>query len=77
MFKKKEDGRYCARVVAKGCQQKKNSLDFNDTYSSVVRIQSLRTFLAIAAMQNLKIKTFDIKSAFLYGDGRRDSHETT
>lgn len=68
MFKKKENVRYRAIVGAKGCQQKKNSLDFSDTYSFVVRIQSLRTLLAIAAMQNLKIKNFDIKSAFLYGN---------
>ena len=51
--------------MAKGCQQKKN---FSESYSSVVKMQSLRTLLATAAMKNLKIKSFDIKSAFLYGE---------
>ena len=68
VFKKKEDGRYRARLVAKGCQQMKSSFDFMDTYSAVVRTTSIRTFLAIGAMKNLNFQTFDIKSAFLYGD---------
>lgn len=68
VFKIKEDGRYRARLVARGCQQHKNSLDFKETYSCVVNAPSLRIILALAAMKNLNFLTFDIKSAFLNGD---------
>lgn len=68
VFKIKDDGRYKARLVARGCQQKKNSLDFKETYSSVVQASSLRTMLAIGAMKDLQFLTFDVKSAFLHGD---------
>jgi len=67
LLKVKEDGRHEARLVARGCQQRE-FLDFEYTFSSVVQTNSLRLLLSIAAAEDLKITTFDIKSAFLYGD---------
>lgn len=63
----KDDGHYKLHLVARGCQQKKD-LDHKDIYSSVIQSNTLRMLLAIAASENLKILTFDIKSAFPYGN---------
>lgn len=68
VFRRKENGMYKARVVARGCQQKKDKLDHKQIYNSVVHSNSLRILLAIAASENLHVMTFDVKSAFLYGD---------
>ncbi|KAJ1528739.1 hypothetical protein ONE63_007129 [Megalurothrips usitatus] len=65
--KVKDDGRYKARLVARGCQQKEGTLDYGDIFSSVVQSTSLRILLAIAASENLEMMIFDVKSAFLYG----------
>ena len=67
LFKIKDSGQFKARLVARGCQQK-NELNYKDIYSSVININSLRMLLAIAATENLDMMSFDIKSAFLYGD---------
>lgn len=68
VFRVKEEGKYRARLVARGCQQKQDKLDFQDIFSTVVQSTSLRILLAIAASEKLDIMTFDVKSAFLYGD---------
>jgi len=68
VFKIKDDGTYKARLVVRGCQQAKESLDFKDTFSPVVESSSLRVLLSIAAKENLHIQTFDVKTAFLYGE---------
>lgn len=67
IFKTKDDDIKKARQVARGCQQKKNSLDFEDIFSSVVSTTSLRVLFALAAKVDLKIYTFDVKTAFLNG----------
>ena len=65
MFNVKPNGQCKARLVARGCQQK-NVLDYKDR--SVIHANSLRILLSIAATANLDLLSFDIKSAFLYGD---------
>lgn len=67
VLKIKNDGRYKARVVAKGFQQIEG-IDFTDTYAPVVGTSSLRALIAIAAAKELDFVTFDVSSAFLYGD---------
>src|SRR5437667_775970 len=72
VLKKKRDGidnvtRYKARVVAKGYSQIAG-LDFTETFAPVVRIESIRTLLAIAAFYNLYILHADAKTAFLNGN---------
>lgn len=37
-------------------------------FSPVVRYESVRTLIALAAQRNLEIKHFDVKTAFLHGD---------
>src|SRR5437667_2253262 len=72
VLKKKRDGnnnviRYKACVVAKGYSQIAG-LDFTETFAPVVRIESIRTLLAIAAFYNLYILHADAKTAFLNGN---------
>jgi len=68
VLKYKEDGRPKARLVAKGCQQSNYSLQNQDTFSPVVDTSNLRVLLALAARNQLNIKTFDVKTAFLNGN---------
>ncbi|UYV79748.1 FHDC1 [Cordylochernes scorpioides] len=61
----KDGGHYKARLVARGNEQK--GLDFDETFSPVVSTISLRMLLSLSVKKNLKFKTFDVKTAFLYG----------
>lgn len=57
---------YRARLVAKGCSQTKG-LDFNETYSPVSRLTTLRILLSVANEKQYYIHQMDFKSAFLNG----------
>ena len=71
VFKKKtkSDGlieRYKARLVAQGFSQKRG-LDYDETFSPVIRFESFRTLVAIAVQKGLKLHQLDITAAFLNG----------
>lgn len=53
---------YKARLCAQGFSQKAG-LDYNEIFSPVVRYDSVRTLLSVAAVNNLEIYQFDIKTA--------------
>ena len=74
VFKIKDDGRHKARLVVRGCQQKEGEIDFKDTFSPVVDMNSLRVLFAIAARKNMNMQTFDVKTAFLYGDLEEENY---
>ena len=59
--------RYKARLCAKGFSQREG-IDYNETFAPVVRYDSVRALLALAAQQNYEISQFDVKTAFLYGE---------
>lgn len=63
--------RYKARLVVRGFSQE-YGVDYFQTYSPVVRYASIRTIMAMAAAENLKLIQFDVKTAFLYGDLSED-----
>jgi hypothetical protein len=46
--------RFKARFVANGCRQR-TGLDYTETFSPVIRMASLRLFLAIAAARDLEL----------------------
>ena len=56
--------RYKARLVAKGYTQR-YGVDFDETHAPVVKQQTLKLLLTIAAVQNLTVKQADVKTAYL------------
>jgi len=72
IFKKKRDmdGNvhvYKARLVAKGFRQVQG-VDYDETFSPVAMLKSIRIILAIAAYFDYEIWQMDVKTAFLNGN---------
>ena len=71
IFKRKMDADssvtiYKARLVAKGFRQVQG-IDYDETFSPVVMLKSIRIMLAIAAFYDYEIWQMDVKTAFLNG----------
>jgi hypothetical protein len=56
--------RYKARLVARGDQQH-HGLDYNETFSPTLRLESFRMILAWAVRNGKKVHQLDVKTAFL------------
>jgi hypothetical protein len=54
------------RLVAKGYSQVEG-LDFEETYTPVARLESIRILLAYSTYHGFKLYQMDVKSAFLKG----------
>ena len=68
--KRNPDGTVCrhkARLCAKGFSQRAG-IDYDEVYAPVVRYESVRILLAVAAHHRLHLMQFDVKTAFLHGD---------
>ena len=64
VFRIKDSGMYKARLCIRGYEQTGEM----DTFSPVVNMTALRVLFALAASKNYSIQTFDVKTAFLYGE---------
>ena len=72
IFKRKlgPDGQvssYKARLVARGFTQQ-YGLQYDETFSPVVRFESVRSLIALAVKNDMKIHQMDVSCAFLNGD---------
>jgi hypothetical protein len=81
IFKKKTDRDnnvtiYKARLVAKGFQQIQG-VDYDETFSPMVMVKSIRILLAIAAHFDYEIWQMDVKTAFLNGNIEEELYMTT
>jgi hypothetical protein len=72
---KEEDGgkkRYKDRLVVKGFAQKKG-IDFDEIFSHIVKMTSIRTILSLVAVEYLNLEQLDVKHTFSpWGFGGRD-----
>ena len=76
VYKRKRgpDGRvetFKARLVAKGYTQKED-IDYEETFSLVAMLKSIRILLSIAAHLDYEIWQMDVKTAFLNGHLEED-----
>lgn len=53
--------------MARGFTQRLE-IDYKETFAPVIRYESIRVLLALAAKEDWDIAQFDIKTAFLNGD---------
>ena len=70
LFKTCSDGsieHYKARLVVKGFTQE-YEIDYEETFTPVARISSVRALLAVAAASKWDLFQMDVKNAFLNGD---------
>ena len=69
MFKLKNDNekllKYKARLVVKGLDQKQG-IDFDESFSPVVKMCSILVILGLAASMNLELEQLNVKTAFLH-----------
>jgi hypothetical protein len=59
--------RHKARLVSKGFSQVER-IDYNETFSLVAKMNSIRLVLALAASDKWEVHQMDVKSTLLHGD---------
>ncbi|GJU76308.1 ribonuclease H-like domain-containing protein [Tanacetum coccineum] len=67
--------RYKARLVVKGFN-KKEGIDFDETFSHVVKMFTVRCVIALSITNNWPLFQLDVNNVFLYGDLDEDIYMT-
>ncbi|GJU93321.1 ribonuclease H-like domain-containing protein [Tanacetum coccineum] len=67
--------RYKARLVVKGFN-KKEGIDFDNTFSLVVKMSTVRCVIALSVTNNWPLFQLDVNNEFLYGDLDEDIYMT-
>ena len=62
--------RHKARLVVKGYAQK-HGIDYDEVFSPVARLESIRILISIAAKENWEMHHLDVKTAFLKEKSRK------
>ena len=75
VHKIKHDMTFKSPLVAKGFKQT-HGIDYDETFSPVVMLKSIRFFLAIAAYYDYEIWKMDVKTTFLNGNLLEDVYMT-
>ena len=75
VHKIKHDMAFKSRLVAKGFKQT-HGIDYDETFSPVVMLKSIRILLAIAAYYDYEIWQMDVKTVFLNGNLLEDVYMT-
>ena len=65
--------RFKARLLAKGFVPK-TGLDYQETYTHVARIETIRLLMALATFKGWKMQQLDVKSIFLNGSLKEEVH---
>ena len=71
---KEEDGgkkRYKAILVGRWFAQNKG-IEFDEIFSLVVKMTSIRTILSLVAVEDLHLEQLDVKTTFIHGDLEED-----
>ena len=75
VHKIKHDMTFKSRLVAKGFK-KTHGIDYDETFSPVVMLKSIRILLAIVAYYDYEIWQMDVKTVFLNGNLLEDVYMT-
>lgn len=65
--------RYHARLVVKGYAQKEG-IDFNEIFSPVVRLTTIRVVLVMCVAYDLHLEKLDVKTSFLLGELKEEMY---
>lgn len=71
-YESKDVDQYKARLVIRGFAQKDNTYKYDELYSPVAKMTTIRTLLSVGNQRNYKFEQYDVKTAFLNGELQED-----
>jgi hypothetical protein len=62
---------YKDRLVVKWFTKKKG-IDFDEIFSPIVKMTSIRTILSLVAVEYFRLEQLDVKTTFIHGDSKKE-----